>query len=307
MKAKFLLTTIAICLILALAGCGVSKKEEATPDADAADNQFAGSVWLGKNDDFMYEFRLEFVNNDTVYLLQMLDGEVEQAEKSTYTQTGEEIDFQSITLVEKESYDSASQMISTTLPGSGLLIYFRPADEALMDQKTLDSYIEEDKTAGDNTADRTYILEGWPEEVPMPDFGGEISSDKSGSGGSGSGSRTIRFTNIDPDKVQPYLDALVKAGFEVTEQRDILPEEETDENGNPKYEAMVDENGNPFYTHRFEAVNGEIVDYEVFSDLESGYAISVGYTLQKQYDKATGQFIGNPYVRLVLYIGANNK
>lgn len=304
MKTKLLLTTIAFCIILVLAGCGGAKKEGA-PNADAADNQFAGSVWLGKNDDFMYELRLEFVNNDTVYLLQMLDGKVEQAEKGSYSLTGEEIDFQSITFVENESYDSAAQMISTTLPGSGLLIYFRPADEALMDQKTLDSYIEEDDTAGDNTAARTYILEGWPEEVPMPDFGGEISSDKSGRG-SGSGSRTIRFTNIDPDKVQPYLDALVKAGFEVTEQRDILPEEETDENGNPKYEAMVDENGNPFYTHRFEAVYGEIVDYGVFSDLESGYAISIGYTLQKQYDKETGQFIGDPYVRLVLYIGADN-
>lgn len=306
MKTKALLTIIAICLIFGLAGCGVSKKEE-SPDVDAADNQFAGSVWLGTNKDVMYEFRLEFVNNDTVYLLQMLDGEIEQAEKGSYSLTGEEIDFQSITLVEIESYDTATQRISATLAGSGLLIYFRPADEALMDQKALDSFIEEGKTAGDNTADRTYILEGWPEEVPMPDFGGEIRSDQTGSGGSGSSSRTINFQNIDPNKVQPYLDALVAAGFEVTEQRDILPEEETDENGNHKYEAMVDENGNPFYTHRFEAVNGEIVENEYFSSLESGYAISIGYTLQEQYDKATGQFIGKPYARLVLYFGADKK
>ena len=319
-NSRFLLLVIIICFIFTLAGCGASKKdadsehqskdvhseevattEEVTTanevstidEGSSEDNPFVGSVWLGTKKDFMYEYRLEFASGDTVYLLEMRDGNIERAEKSTYTQNKDEIDFLSFTLIENENYDSATETISITLPGSGLLIYFRPTDEALMELKALDSMTE------NSTPDGSIItIDGWPEEVPVPDFGGKIATD------SGAGkTRTIMFRDIDPDKVQPYLDKLVEAGFEVTEQRDILPEEVLDDNGNPKYEAYVDENGNPFYTHTFEAVNGEIVDYETFglSRLESGYAISIGYTLQERYDKVTGQFVGKPYARLVLY------
>ena len=323
MKIKSILMAIALCLILVLAGCGGSKEDAApehhtkenqsdksateeatqevtTPEDISSDNAFTGSVWLGTKKDFMYEYRLEFTGNDTVYLVEMLDGNIERVEKSSYTQDGEEIDFSSLTLIENEDYDSATQRISITLPGSGLLIYFRPADEPLMDTKVLDTFIEDVQPA-----EASYTIDGWPSDIPFPDFGGEIRSDKSASGGSGPSSRTIRFQDIDPDKVQPYLDALVAAGFEITEQSDKLLEEETDENGNHKFEPMVDENGDPFYTHRFEALNGEIVENEFFSSLESGYYIEITYTLQKQYDKATGQFIGNPYLSIYLSIAKN--
>lgn len=319
-KLKAFWIIIAICLVFTVSGCGSSKNETSTePHSEevqtaeivstesqiqevtteaAADDFFSGSVWLGTKKDFMYEYRLEFADGGTVYLLEMLDGNIERVEKGSYTQSADGIDFQSITFIENESYDSGSQTISVTLPGSGLLIYFRPIDEPLTAQTVLDPMIENDKSA-----DASYTFEGWPEEVPMPDLGGEIASDS----GQGKESRTIRLHNIDPDKVQPYLDELINAGFVVTEQRDILLEEELDANGNPKYTASVDENGNPFYTHVFEAVNGDIVDYNVFSRLERGYAISVGYTLQERYDKETGQFAEHPYARIVLYYGWENQ
>ena len=99
-------------------------------------------VWIGKKKDMMYEYYLMFTSKKDVYVLEMVDDEVERIEKGTYSIDGKDIHFDGITMIEKADINESGKMISAVMSLASLLYYFTPSDMEPYDKATLASLME---------------------------------------------------------------------------------------------------------------------------------------------------------------------
>ena len=123
-------------------------------------------VWIGKKKDMMYEYYLMFTSKKDVYVLEMVDDEVERIEKGTYSIDGKDIHFDGITMIEKADINESGKMISAVMSLASLLYYFTPSDMEIYDKATLASLMEtrgiglpkDNKTRAKTTTEHIVIM-----------------------------------------------------------------------------------------------------------------------------------------------------
>ena len=273
MNALFLVLTMVFTT--AAAGCSEAPKQEVVPtpaetapvsepESSAKTDQFANTVWTGSKKDIMYSYKLEMLDSGKVYLLEYQGDEIRQVEEGTYEYSNDILKFHEIPMIQKAQYDAGTNRIMLTM-----------SDEAVMSTAQLEELMNHTEI----------VIEGWPADVPVPDFGGEITTNNLNKGGI-----TLIFHNVDPEKVKAYVEKLKDAGFTTrAEERDALQEE------------RVDADGNPFYTHIFDAGRGK----EEYNELvgwyiPEGYYIHFGYTDKDEYDKDSRKLASKPRARIDL-------
>lgn len=142
-------------------------------------------------------------------------------------------------------------------------------------------------SGNEQTSGNVHIIDGWPEDVPAPDFGGEIESNKPDKAGI-----NLVFRGVDPDLVAKYVEKLRAAGFDVF----------ADQHDKSMDGVYVDESGNPVIHHFFSAGKGEAE----YNDLVGGYIISDGYYIDMnysdvdEYNADNGKLVSPPKVKLYL-------
>ena len=285
-KMNALFLVLIMILTTAAAGCSETPKQEAVPtpaetapvsepEPSAETDQFTNTVWTGSKKDIMYSYKLEMLDSGKVYLLEYQGDEIRQVEEGTYEYSDGMLKFHEIPMIQKTQYDEGTNRIMLTMGDAQLLFTFRMSDEAVMSAAQLEELMNHTEV----------VIEGWPADVPTPDFGGEITTNNLNKGGI-----TLIFHNVDPEKVKEYAEKLKAAGFTTrAEERDALQEE------------RVDADGNPFYTHIFDAGKGK----EEYSELvgwyiPEGYYIHFGYTDKDEYDKDSRKLASKPRARIDL-------
>lgn len=132
-----------------------------------------------------------------------------------------------------------------------------------------------------------HIIEGWPDDVPAPDFGGEIDANNLQKNGI-----DLTFRGVDPELTAQYVEKLKAAGFET-----YMDQHDKSMDG-----VYVDESGNPVIHHFFSAAKGEPVYAELVSGyyIEDGYYIEMGYSDVDEYNVDNGNLVSTPKVKLFL-------
>ena len=90
----------------------------------------------------MYEYRLEVADADTIFLLEMLEGSVVRIQEGVYAFDGRSIRIDGIPMIGQASYEPEANAVSVRLSGSGLLFIFRPADEPVLSDATLQALLD---------------------------------------------------------------------------------------------------------------------------------------------------------------------
>ncbi|MBR3309822.1 MAG: hypothetical protein IKG00_08025 [Lachnospiraceae bacterium] len=131
-------------------------------------------------------------------------------------------------------------------------------------------------------------IEGWPADVPAPDFGGTLDALNPGKD-----SLDLTFRDIDPAKAAQYVQKLKDAGF-----TSWLREEDKPMNTTAQ---LVDKNGETAIHHIIYAAKGEPVYNEMLGRelIEDGYYIHMVYTDVDEYT-IEGGFQSTPKVELYL-------
>ena len=157
-----------------------------------------------------------------------------------------------------------------------------PTQEA--DAAAADS--QQDTTKEETADNNAHVIEGWPDDVPAPDFGGEITRNNPGAH-----SITLTFRGIDPAKAAQYIQKLKDAGF-----TSWLSEEDK------TIDAYVDADGNYVIHHSFSAAKGEPVYHEAMNleFIENGYYIRISYSDVDEYLADGGNFVSKPKVELYI-------
>ena len=279
--------TLFLILILSLvtAGCSGTANTDTTPvpseatvtgePENKADNMFSDTVWVGTKKDIMYEYKLEMLDSGDVYLMMLQDDHVTQIEKGSYVFSDDQLKIRGISMIQKVAYDAGTNRIIVTLNNIGLILNFRLLEETVMKASELEDLMN-------NTG---FVIDGWPSDLPVPDFGGEIEQNNLSNGGI-----TLIFRNIDPVKAKEYVEKLKASGFDVRpEQQEAVQEE------------RVDVDGNPIISHIFNAGKGELEYNDLLGYyIPEGYCIHIVYTDKDQYDKDTGKFTTPPTLRIDL-------
>lgn len=132
-----------------------------------------------------------------------------------------------------------------------------------------------------------HIIEGWPDDVPAPDFGGEIESNKPDAAGI-----NLVFRDVDPDLVVKYVEKLRAAGFDVF----------ADQHDKSMDGVYVDEAGNPVIHHFFSAGKGEAVYNDLIGGyiIDDGYYIDMNYSDVDEYNVDNGRLVSTPKVKMYL-------
>ena len=147
-------------------------------------------------------------------------------------------------------------------------------------------------TTGENSGNEeslnsVHIIEGWPDDVPAPDFGGEIESNKPDAAGI-----NLVFRDVDPDLVVKYVEKLRAAGFDVF----------ADQHDKSMDGVYVDEAGNPVIHHFFSAGKGEAVYNDLIGGyiIDDGYYIDMNYSDVDEYNVDNGRLVSTPKVKMYL-------
>ena len=159
--------------------------------------------------------------------------------------------------------------------------------EENINEQAADQAAVSDGTSGEEKQGNVHIIEGWPDDVPAPDFGGEIDTNNLQNGGI-----TLMFRNTDPDLTVRYLQKLRDAGFDYR----------VDEYDKSMDGIYMDESGNPMIHHFFSAGKGEAEYNDLLGGyyIADGYYISIAYTDGNEYDVDSGRLVSPAKVRIDL-------
>ena len=148
--------------------------------------------------------------------------------------------------------------------------------------------VQEETTEEETTVNSVHEIEGWPADVPAPDFGGTLDALNPGKD-----SLALTFRDIDPAKAAQYVQKLKDAGF-----TSWLREEDKPMNTTAQ---LVDKNGETAIHHIIYAAKGEPVYNEMLGRelIEDGYYIHMVYTDVDEYT-IEGGFQSTPKVELYL-------
>lgn len=148
--------------------------------------------------------------------------------------------------------------------------------------------VQEETTEEETTVNSVHEIEGWPADVPAPDFGGTLDALNPGKD-----SLDLTFRDIDPAKAAQYVQKLKDAGF-----TSWLREEDKPMNTTAQ---LVDKNGETAIHHIIYAAKGEPVYNEMLGRelIEDGYYIHMVYTDVDEYT-IEGGFQSTPKVELYL-------
>lgn len=148
--------------------------------------------------------------------------------------------------------------------------------------------VQEETTEEETTVNSVHEIEGWPADVPAPDFGGTLDARNPGKD-----SLDLTFRDIDPAKAAQYVQKLKDAGF-----TSWLREEDKPMNTTAQ---LVDKNGETAIHHIIYAAKGEPVYNEMLGRelIEDGYYIHMVYTDVDEYT-IEGGFQSTPKVELYL-------
>ena len=148
--------------------------------------------------------------------------------------------------------------------------------------------VQEETTEEETTVNSVHEIEGWPADVPAPDFGGTLDALNPGKD-----SLDLTFRDIDPAKAAQYVQKLKDAGF-----TSWLREEDKPMNTTAQ---LVDKNGETAIHHIVYAAKGEPVYNEMLGRelIEDGYYIHMVYTDVDEYT-IEGGFQSTPKVELYL-------
>lgn len=148
--------------------------------------------------------------------------------------------------------------------------------------------VQEETTEEETTVNSVHEIEGWPADVPAPDFGGTLDALNPGKD-----SLDLTFRDIDPAKAAQYVQKLKDAGF-----TSWLREEDKPMNTTAQ---LVDKNGETAIHHIINAAKGEPVYNEMLGRelIEDGYYMHMVYTDVDEYT-IEGGFQSTPKVELYL-------